>query len=81
MMLSPYWSHRDPQRFPDPETFNPVSLDASTSLHSFVCLLPIFHRIVGCHATWTKTSLLTVLWASEVDDISALEGGGSPWCL
>ena len=24
-MLSPYWSHRNPLFFPDPEAFNPVS--------------------------------------------------------
>lgn len=76
MMLSPYWSHRDPQRFPDPERFNPVSITNSISLHLFIA--SNYYRTVGCLVTWTRTSLLMVLWASEVDDISALEGGGSP---
>ena len=25
-MVSPYWSHKNPKYFPDPDTFNPVSL-------------------------------------------------------
>lgn len=25
MMLSPYWSHRDAEKFPDPENYNPVT--------------------------------------------------------
>lgn len=24
LMLSPFWAHRDRDRFPDPHTFNPV---------------------------------------------------------
>ena len=26
VMLSPYWAHRNTKYFPDPETFNPVSI-------------------------------------------------------
>ena len=38
LMLSPYWAHRDREKFPDPETFNPVRNPHSPSLYSYVPL-------------------------------------------
>ncbi len=31
LMLSPYWSHRDAEKFPDPEKYNPVCAFHSAS--------------------------------------------------
>ena len=45
-MLSPYWAHRDSRIFPDPESFNPVSVSVCV-VCVCVCVC-VQERWVGC---------------------------------
>ena len=40
LMLSPFWAHRNPTYFPDPDTYNPVSKTNTVMILSFRTDMP-----------------------------------------
>lgn len=36
LMVSPFWSHRNPKYFPEPDNFNPVRFSHCFKIHVYV---------------------------------------------
>ena len=70
-MMSPYWSHRNPQYFPDPETFNPVEFVA------MILMYVTTGRIDGWIVIWIKENFFLDL-LDLVEDATNVQEGRFP---